>query len=161
MGLADGEVEGASVGSEVGAALGDVDGAAVAAVGLSEGDAVVLTEMEHHSDIVPWQMLSKERGVELRYVPVLEDMTLDMEAYEASLHGAKLVCVVHTSNVLGVRNPVERIIEQAHASGARVLLDAAQGAPHTRIDVSELDVDFLAVSAHKMLGPTGIGCLQT
>ncbi len=126
---------------------------------LGEGDAVVLTEMEHHSDIVPWQMLSKERGVELRYVPVLEDMTLDMEAYEASLHGAKLVCVVHTSNVLGVRNPVERIIEQAHASGARVLLDAAQGAPHTRIDVSELDVDFLAVSAHKMLGPTGIGCL--
>ena len=126
---------------------------------LGEGDAVVLTEMEHHSDIVPWQMLSKERGVELRYVPVLEDMTLDMEAYEASLHGAKLVCVVHTSNVLGVRNPVERIIELAHASGARVLLDAAQGAPHTRIDVTELDVDFLAVSAHKMLGPTGIGCL--
>ena len=126
---------------------------------LREGDAVVLTEMEHHSDIVPWQMLSKERGVELRYVPVLDDMTLDMEAYEASLPGAKLVCVVHTSNVLGVRNPVEHIIEQAHAAGARVLLDAAQGAPHTRIDVTELGVDFLAVSAHKMLGPTGIGCL--
>ncbi|DAC17483.1 MAG TPA: aminotransferase class V-fold PLP-dependent enzyme, partial [Candidatus Poseidoniaceae archaeon] len=126
---------------------------------LKEGDAIVLTEMEHHSDIVPWQMLSKERGVELRYVPVLEDMTLDMDAYTASLPGAKLVCVVHTSNVLGVRNPVERIIEHAHASGARVLLDAAQGAPHTRIDVTELDVDFLAVSAHKMLGPTGIGCL--
>jgi cysteine desulfurase/selenocysteine lyase len=126
---------------------------------LREGDAVVLTEMEHHSDIVPWQMLSKERGVELRYVPVLDDMTLDMEAYEASLPGAKLVCVVHTSNVLGVRNPVEYIIEQAHAAGARVLLDAAQGAPHTRIDVTELEVDFLAVSAHKMLGPTGIGCL--
>ena len=126
---------------------------------LSEGDAVILTEMEHHSDIVPWQMLSKERGVELRYVPVLDDMTLDMDAFEASLDGAKLVCVVHTSNVLGVRNPVEHIIERAHARGARVLLDAAQGAPHTRIDVSELDVDFLAVSAHKMLGPTGIGCL--
>jgi len=126
---------------------------------LREGDAVVLTEMEHHSDIVPWQMLSKERGVELRYVPVLDDMTLDMEAYEASLPGAKLVCVVHTSNVLGVRNPVEHIIQQAHAAGARVLLDAAQGAPHTRIDVTELEVDFLAVSAHKMLGPTGIGCL--
>ena len=126
---------------------------------LREGDAVVLTEMEHHSDIVPWQMLSEERGVELRYVPVLDDMTLDMEAYEASLPGAKLVCVVHTSNVLGVRNPVEHIIEQAHATGARVLLDAAQGAPHTRIDVTKLGVDFLAVSAHKMLGPTGIGCL--
>ncbi len=126
---------------------------------LNEGDAIVLTEMEHHSDIVPWQMLAKERGIEVRYVPVLPDMTLDMEAYEASLEGAKLVCVVHTSNVLGVRNPVERIIERAHAVGARVLLDAAQGAPHTRIDVTALGADFLAVSAHKMLGPTGIGCL--
>ena len=97
---------------------------------LGEGDAVVLTEMEHHSDIVPWQMLSKERGVELRYVPVLEDMTLDMEAYEASLHGAKLVCVVHTSNVLGVRNPVERIIEQAHASGLACCSTQHRRAPH-------------------------------
>ncbi len=126
---------------------------------LKEGDAILLTEMEHHSDIVPWQMLAKERGVELRYIPVLPDMTLDLEAFEASLEGARLVCVVHTSNVLGVRNPVEHIIQRAHAAGARVLLDAAQGAPHARIDVQALGADFLAASAHKMLGPTGIGCL--
>lgn len=78
---------------------------------LVEGDAIVLTEMEHHSDIVPWQMLAEERGVEVRYVPVLDDFTLDMDVYGASLDGAKLVCVVHTSNVLGVRNPVEDIIQ--------------------------------------------------
>ena len=101
---------------------------------LEKGDAIVLTEMEHHSDIVPWQMLADERGVEVRYVPVLDDFTLDMEVYEASLEGAKLVCVVHTSNVLGVRNPVEDIIRLAHNSGAKVLIDAAQGVPHDRID---------------------------
>ena len=101
---------------------------------LSEGDAIVLTEMEHHSDIVPWQMLAEERGIELRYVPVLEDFTLDMEVYAASLENAKLVCVVHTSNVLGVRNPLEKITELAHSNGALVLIDAAQGVPHERID---------------------------
>ena len=89
---------------------------------LKEGDAILLTEMEHHSDIVPWQMLAKERGVELRYIPVLPDMTLDLEAFEASLEGARLVCVVHTSNVLGVRNPVEHIIQRAHAAGALSLI---------------------------------------
>ncbi|MDE0869488.1 MAG: SufS family cysteine desulfurase [Candidatus Poseidoniaceae archaeon] len=126
---------------------------------LSEGDVIVLTEMEHHSDIVPWQMLAEERKIELRYVPVMEDFTLDMDAYAASLDGAKLVCVVHTSNVLGVRNPMEEIIELAHSKGALVLVDAAQGVPHERINFQEFGADFMAFSAHKMCGPTGIGAL--
>ncbi|MCH1529065.1 MAG: aminotransferase class V-fold PLP-dependent enzyme, partial [Candidatus Poseidoniaceae archaeon] len=111
------------------------------------------------SDIVPWQMLAEERGVEIRYVPVLDDYSLDMEVYEASLEGAKLVCVVHTSNVLGVRNPLETIIQLAHDAGAKVLIDAAQGVPHDRIDFDEFGPDFMAFSAHKMCGPTGIGAL--
>jgi cysteine desulfurase/selenocysteine lyase len=115
--------------------------------------------MEHHSDIVPWQMLAEERGVEIRYVPVLDDFSLDMDVYAASLDGAKLVCVVHTSNVLGVRNPLETIIELAHNAGAKVLIDAAQGVPHDRIDFEEFGADFMAFSAHKMCGPTGIGAL--
>jgi cysteine desulfurase/selenocysteine lyase len=126
---------------------------------LTKDDAIVLTEMEHHSDIVPWQMLAEERGVEIRYVPVLDDYSLDMEVYEASLEGAKLVCVVHTSNVLGVRNPLETIIQLAHDAGAKVLIDAAQGVPHDRIDFDEFGPDFMAFSAHKMCGPTGIGAL--
>ena len=126
---------------------------------LSDGDVIVLTEMEHHSDIVPWQMLAEERNIELRYIPVLEDFTLDMDVYAASLDGVKLVCVVHTSNVLGVRNPMEEIIELAHSKGALVLVDAAQGVPHERINFKELGADFMAFSAHKMCGPTGIGAL--
>jgi cysteine desulfurase/selenocysteine lyase len=126
---------------------------------LSPGDAVVLTEMEHHSDIVPWQMLAKELEIELRYVPVQEDLTLDMEILEASLEGAKLVCVVHISNVLGVCNPVEKIISLAKQNGAKVLLDAAQSVPHQSVDFQELGADFMAFSAHKMCGPTGIGAL--
>jgi len=126
---------------------------------LVAGDVIVLTEMEHHSDIVPWQMLANERGVELRYVPVLDDFTLDMDVYAASLEGAKLVCVVHTSNVLGVRNPLEEIIELAHKNGSLVLIDAAQGVPHERIDFKNSNADFMAFSAHKMCGPTGIGAL--
>ena len=124
-----------------------------------KGRAIVLTEMEHHSDIVPWQMLAEAFGNELRYVPVKDDLTLDMEAYEASIEGAGLVCVVHTSNVLGVRNPIEDIIRIAHENGARVLLDAAQGAPHCQINMADLGADMMALSAHKMCGPTGIGCL--
>ena len=104
-------------------------------------------------------MLAEAFGNELRYVPVKDDLTLDMEAYEASIEGAGLVCVVHTSNVLGVRNPIEDIIRIAHENGARVLLDAAQGAPHCRINMAELGADMMALSAHKMCGPTGIGCL--
>jgi len=127
---------------------------------LSEGDVVVLTEMEHHADIVPWQQMSVDIGIEVRYVPIdLESYTLDMDAFEVALEGASLVCVVHTSNVLGVRNPVEEIIEKSHAVGARVLIDCAQGAPHERIDFDSLGADFVAISAHKMAGPTGIGCI--
>lgn len=126
---------------------------------LSDGDAVILTEMEHHSDIVPWQMLAKEMNIELRYIPVQKDLTLDMDLFEAAIDGAKLVCVVHISNVLGVCNPVADIVRIAKANGARVLLDAAQSAPHQDIDFMELGVDFMAFSAHKMCGPTGIGTL--
>ncbi len=126
---------------------------------LSAGDAVVLTEMEHHSDIVPWQMLAKEMNIELRYVPVQQDLTLDMEIFEASLDDAKLVCVVHISNVLGVCNPVDEIISLSKSKGAKVLLDAAQSAPHQYIDFKSLGADFMAFSAHKMCGPTGIGAL--
>ena len=126
---------------------------------LSSGDAIVLTEMEHHSDIVPWQMLAKEMNIELRYVPVQQDLTLDMEIFEASLEGAKLVCVVHISNVLGVCNPIEEIISLSKLNGAKVLLDAAQSAPHQYIDFKSLGADFMAFSAHKMCGPTGIGAL--
>ena len=126
---------------------------------LNRGDVVLLTEMEHHSDIVPWQMLSREIGVELRYVPVAEDHTLDMELLRASMEGVKLVCFVHTSNVLGARNPVEEIVSISKKHGARVLIDAAQAVPHSRIDFTSMNIDFLACSAHKMCGPTGIGCL--
>lgn len=125
---------------------------------LKDGDAIVLTEMEHHSDIVPWQMLAERIAVELRFVPV-ENGELDMGALKVALDGAKLVCVVHTSNVLGVRNPVEEIITMSKKVGARVLIDAAQGVPHELIDFKELGADFLAFSAHKMCGPTGIGAL--
>ena len=125
---------------------------------LNDGDAIVLTEMEHHSDIVPRQMLAERIAVELRFVPV-ENGILDMDALDVALEGAKLVCVVHTSNVLGVRNPVEEIIAKSKKVGARVLIDAAQAVPHELIDFKELGADFLAFSAHKMCGPTGIGAL--
>ncbi len=126
---------------------------------LVAGDAIILTEMEHHSDIVPWQLLAQDIGIELRFVSLNEDLTLDLDAFEASLVGAKLVACVHTSNVLGIRNPIERIIEVSHANGVKVLLDSAQAVPHEKIDFKELGADFLACSAHKMCGPTGIGCL--
>ena len=90
---------------------------------LSDGDAIILTEMEHHSDIVPWQMLAQEMNIELRYVPVMKDLTLDMELFESAIEGAKLVCVVHISNVLGVCNPIDKIVSIANNHGAKVLLD--------------------------------------
>jgi cysteine desulfurase/selenocysteine lyase len=127
---------------------------------LSKDDIVVLTEMEHHADIVPWQQLSKEIGIEVRYVPIdIETFKLDMEAFSIAIIDASLVCVVHTSNVLGVRNPVEEIIQLSHSIGAKVLLDCAQSAPHEKINFDILGADFIAISAHKMAGPTGIGCL--
>ena len=129
---------------------------------LDNGDVIVITEMEHHADIVPWQELSKEKGVEVRYVPINnETFMLDMEAFEIALEGAALVCVTHTSNVLGIRNPIEKIIKMSKAKNCKVLIDCAQGAPHEKINFQTLGADFLAISAHKMAGPTGIGCLLT
>jgi cysteine desulfurase/selenocysteine lyase len=126
---------------------------------LVAGDAIILTEMEHHSDIVPWQLLAQDIKIELRFISLNDDLTLDMDAFEASLDGAKLVACVHTSNVLGIRNPVEQIIKISHENGVKVLLDSAQAVPHEKIDFAALGADFLACSAHKMCGPTGIGCL--
>ncbi len=128
---------------------------------LKAGDAIVISEMEHHSNIVPWQLLAEATGAALLVVPVLDDGTLDMAAYARFLREepVKLVALTHMSNVLGTINPVETIIEQAHAAGALVLLDGAQSVPHLAVDVQALDVDFLAFSGHKMLGPTGIGIL--
>ena len=129
---------------------------------LDNGDVIVITEMEHHADIVPWQELSKEKGVEVRYVPINnETFMLDMEAFEIALDGASLVCVTHTSNVLGIRNPIEEIITMSKEKNCKVLIDCAQGAPHEKINFQNLGADFLAISAHKMAGPTGIGCLLT
>jgi cysteine desulfurase/selenocysteine lyase len=127
---------------------------------LKAGDVILLSEMEHHSNLVPWQMLAGERGLRLEFVPVTDDGELDLTLLPAllALH-PKLVAVTHMSNVLGTVNPVERIIEQAHQAGALVLLDGAQSVPHLPVDVTALGVDFYAFSAHKMCGPTGIGAL--
>lgn len=127
---------------------------------LRSGDVILLTEMEHHSNLVPWQMLSAERGVRLEFIPVTEDGLLDLEAYKKLLEfQPKLVAFTHMSNVLGTINPAGEIIHLAHIAGAVTLVDAAQSVPHIPVDVQALDVDFLAFSAHKMLGPTGIGAL--
>jgi cysteine desulfurase/selenocysteine lyase len=127
---------------------------------LQAGDLVLLTEMEHHSNLVPWQMLHAERGVRLEFIPVAEDFTLDLEAYRKLLElGPKLVAFTHMSNVLGTINPAAEIIRLAHAAGAVTLVDGAQSVPHFEVDVQALDVDFMAFSAHKMCGPTGIGAL--
>lgn len=127
---------------------------------LKTGDLVILTEMEHHSNLIPWHMLSSERGIRLEFIPVGETGLLDMQAYENLLkQEPRLVSFTHMSNVLGTINPAEEIIQKAHAVGAITLLDGAQSVPHLPVDVQALDVDFLAFSAHKMLGPTGIGVL--
>jgi len=128
---------------------------------LSAGDVVVSTEMEHHSNIVPWQMLAAEKGIRVRYIPILPNGMLDMEAYAAILRDepVRLVTVMMVSNVLGTVNPVADIIRQAHEAGAITLVDGAQAVPHMPVDVQALDCDFLAFSGHKMVGPTGIGIL--
>lgn len=127
---------------------------------LKEGDEVVVSEMEHHANIVPWQMLCEERGCVLRVIPVLDDGTLDMEAARG-LIGPRcaLVAVMHVSNVLGTINPIEEIIALARKEGAVVVVDGAQAVPHLKVDVQALDVDFYAFSAHKLFGPTGVGIL--
>jgi cysteine desulfurase/selenocysteine lyase len=127
---------------------------------LKAGDLVILTEMEHHSNLVPWQMLKMERGIRLEFIPVTENGLLDLDGYRALLNQApKLVSFTHMSNVLGTINPAAEIIRLAHEAGAVTLVDGAQSVPHFGVDVQALDVDFLAFSAHKMCGPTGIGAL--
>jgi cysteine desulfurase / selenocysteine lyase len=126
---------------------------------LKAGDVVVITEMEHHSNLVPWHMLKAQMGIDLRVIPVTDAGTLDLTGLDALLDGAKLVSFMHVSNVLGTINPVRQITDAAHAAGALVLLDAAQSVPNMPVDVQALDVDFMAFSSHKMCGPTGIGVL--
>jgi cysteine desulfurase/selenocysteine lyase len=127
---------------------------------LKAGDLVVLTEMEHHSNLVPWHMLQAERDIVLEFIPVRENGLLDLEVYESLLaRSPKLVSFTHMSNVLGTINPATEIIRLAHDAGAIVLVDGAQAVPHLKVDVQALDADFYAFSAHKMCGPTGIGAL--
>ena len=127
---------------------------------LHEGDEVILTVMEHHSDIVPWQLARERRGFTLRVVPMDDAGRLDLEAYAALLNErTRLVCCCHVSNVLGTVNPVREMARIAHEAGAYFLVDGAQSVPHFPVDVQELDCDFLAFSAHKLYGPTGVGVL--
>lgn len=127
---------------------------------LSADDEIIITEIEHHSNIVPWQLLCQRTGAKLKYIPLTAEGILDIEKLDDLLTDkTKLVCVNQVSNALGVINPIKTIIEKAHAKGAWVLIDAAQSAPHTAIDVQAMDCDFLVFSGHKMYGPTGIGIL--
>jgi cysteine desulfurase/selenocysteine lyase len=127
---------------------------------LQSGDVVILTEMEHHSNLVPWQILAAERNLQLEFIPVTSDGFLDGEEYQRLLNlDPRLVAFTHMSNVLGTINPAEEMIKLAHRSGATVLIDAAQSVPHFPVDVQELDADFLVFSGHKMCGPTGVGVL--
>jgi cysteine desulfurase/selenocysteine lyase len=127
---------------------------------LSEGDEVVLTEMEHHANIVPWHFLREQKGVVLRFAPLLPDGALDMEALEGLISPrTRVVSVVHMSNVLGTVNPIRRIAALARAAGAVIVVDACQSVVHARLDVRDLDADFVAFSGHKLYGPTGIGVL--
>jgi cysteine desulfurase/selenocysteine lyase len=126
---------------------------------LREGDAILLTEIEHHANLVPWLMLKDALGIELRYLPLGEDGQLDLTDLERLVDGVKLVGITAMSNVLGTITPVRRIADAAHAAGAVVLVDAAQYVPHLPTDVVEMGADFFAFTGHKMLGPTGIGVL--
>jgi cysteine desulfurase/selenocysteine lyase len=128
---------------------------------LRSGDVILSTELEHHSNIVPWQLLAARTGARVEYIPITDEGELDLDAYAQLLATAKpkLVALAHMSNVLGTLPPVERMIAQAHEIGALVLLDGAQSVPHMPVDVRALDCDFLAFSGHKMLGPSGIGVL--
>ena len=127
---------------------------------LQEGDEVVVCQLEHHSNIVPWQMLCERKKAVLRVIPLCEDLSWDMVALEGILNArTRVVSVAHVSNVLGIINPVEEVVRMAHKVGAIVCVDAAQSVAHMKIDVQALDCDFMAFSAHKMYGPTGIGVL--
>ena len=126
---------------------------------LGPGDAVLLTEMEHHANIVPWQIMAAERGFEIRWIPITPDGQLDLTDLDQLLDGTKLVGVTAMSNVLGTLNPIRRLADAAHAAGALILVDASQFVPHLPTAVAELDADFLAFTGHKMCGPTGVGVL--
>ena len=127
---------------------------------LKQGDEIIISGMEHHSNIVPWQLLQKRKGIELKVIPVLDDGSLDMDAYRQLFSTrTKLVSVTHISNVLGTINPLDEIISLAHSNDVPVLVDGAQAIQHSLVDVQELDCDFYVFSGHKMYGPTGVGIL--
>lgn len=127
---------------------------------IKENDEIILTLMEHHSNLIPWQILAKEKNAKLKFIPVKDDGTLEIEKlHELLTSRSKLLAITHVSNVLGTINPVKEIIDIAHRNGTVVLLDGAQSVPHIPVNTSELDCDFLAFSGHKMLGPMGIGVL--
>jgi cysteine desulfurase/selenocysteine lyase len=127
---------------------------------LNKGDNIIISEMEHHSNIVPWQMCCEVSGAILKVIPILDNGDLDMDAFENLLsEKTKLVAVTHISNALGTINPVEKLIALTHKVGAKILIDGAQATPHTLVDVKGMDVDFYCFSAHKMYGPTGVGVL--
>lgn len=127
---------------------------------LSEGDRIVVTEMEHHANLIPWQQVCKRTGAQLSWFGVKDDGRLDLSDINSIItEDTKIVAITHQSNVLGTINPLEAIVERAHEVGAMVILDACQSVPHMKVDVKALDVDFLAFSGHKSLGPTGIGVL--
>lgn len=127
---------------------------------MNEGDEVIISTMEHHSNIVPWQLLAERKGIKLRVIPITDEGELVMEGYERLFNEkTRLVSVMHVSNVLGTVNPVRRIIDTAHSHGVPVLIDGAQSTPHFAVDMQELDCDFFAFSGHKIYGPTGVGVL--
>jgi len=127
---------------------------------LQPGDELIISALEHHSNIVPWQMLSEKTGAQLKVIPMTLEGTLDMETYEKLLSSkTKLVFVNHVSNALGTINPIKEIIKKAHVHGAKVLIDGAQACPHIKSDLQALEVDFYVTSAHKLCGPTGVGML--
>ena len=127
---------------------------------LNKGDEIIISEMEHHSNIVPWQMCCELSGATLKVIPILDDGDLDMEIFENLLsEKTKLVAITHISNALGTINPIKEIITATHKANAKIMIDGAQAAPHKSVDVQELDVDYYCFSAHKMYGPTGVGIL--
>lgn len=134
--------------------------ASYAAANLKEGDEIVITYMEHHSNIIPWQQVARRTGAQLKYIPLQEDGTISLDDVRATITAnTRVVSVMQVSNVLGVINPVKEIAQIAHENGAIMVVDGAQSAPHMKIDVQDLDCDFLAFSGHKMCAPTGIGVL--
>ena len=127
---------------------------------MKKGDEVLISAMEHHSNIVPWQLLAERKGIVLKIIPIHQDGTLDMKGFEEMLNDrTKLVSITHISNTLGTINPIETIIERAHEFGAKVLVDGAQSIQHGKVNVAQLDCDFFVFSGHKIFGPTGIGVL--